>query len=219
MKKLVLTISLLAGATCAYSQGQLNWSDYVTGFSMSIYSPNPASPSVEQNLGNTPGDIPAGTATYGGTLLAGTGYSVGLYLDTTQTAVQSDVLNGTPIATDTFAAGQGGWDFSGSLVATDPTLPSGTAVYVELAAWANTGTAGAANSYAAALADGYATGLSSVSSSTTSLGGGGSPPAVPGSLVGIGLTDFSLATTPEPSTIALGVIGASAFLMRLRRKQ
>jgi len=27
------------------------------------------------------------------------------------------------------------------------------------------------------------------------------------------------AVTPEPSTIALGVIGASAFLMRLRRKQ
>jgi len=27
------------------------------------------------------------------------------------------------------------------------------------------------------------------------------------------------AATPEPSTIALGVVGASAFLMRLRRKQ
>jgi hypothetical protein len=35
----------------------------------------------------------------------------------------------------------------------------------------------------------------------------------------LGLTSFSLATTvPEPSTIALGIVGASAFLMRLRRK-
>jgi hypothetical protein len=32
------------------------------------------------------------------------------------------------------------------------------------------------------------------------------------------MTSFSLAVTPEPSTIALGVIGASAFLLRLRRK-
>jgi len=91
-------------------------------------------------------------------------------------------------------------------------------IYAELAAWANTGALGAANSYAAALADGYAAGLSSVSTGKTTLGGFASPPMVPGTLSGIGLTDFSLATTPEPSTIALGVIGASAFLMRLRRK-
>ena len=83
-------------------------------------------------MGNTSIDIPAGTATYGGAPLTGTGYDVGLYMDTTQTAVQRDVKSGTHIATDTFGASifPGVWDVSGWLVATDPTLTVGTAVYM-----------------------------------------------------------------------------------------
>jgi hypothetical protein len=223
MKKLAITISLLAGATAGYTQGVLNWSDYdgalngLPAYSITIWSA-PAT-GAEQNLGNTSIDLPAGNATYSGTPLSGTGFSIGLYVASTASGVQNAVTSGTPVTTDSFAAGSGGWDFSGSLDATVPGLPSGSAVFVELAAWANSGTAGAATSYAQAIADHYAAGDSFTSSGTTTLGGAGSPPATPGTLAGIGLTDFSLGTTPEPSTIALGVIGASAFLMRLRRKQ
>jgi hypothetical protein len=224
MKKLAITISLLAGATAGYTQGVLNWSDYdgalngLPAYSITIWSAPPSG--TEQNLGNTSADLPAGNATYAGTPLSGTGFSIGLYVSGTAAGAANAVSSGTPVATDSFAAGSGGWDFSGSLNATVPGLPSGSAVFVELAAWANNGAAGAANSYAAAITDGYAAGSSFTSTGTTSLGGAGSPPATPGTLAGIGLTDFSLGTvTPEPSTIALGVIGASAFLMRLRRKQ
>jgi hypothetical protein len=218
MKKLVITISLLAGATAGYSQGVLNWSDYVTAagglpaFSITVFNAPPGG-GPEQNLGNTSIDSPAGNASYSGAPLSGTGFTIGLYVATTANGVQNAVTSGTPIATDNFSAGSGGWNF-GTLDATVPTLGSGTAVFVELAAWA-----GSSASYAAAIASGAPAGYSSTSSGTTVLGGGGSPPATPGTLAGIGITDFSLGSTPEPSTIALGVMGASAFLMRLRRKQ
>jgi hypothetical protein len=48
---------------------------------------------------------------------------------------------------------------------------------------------------------------------TITLGGGGSPPAVPANLVG--LTQFSM--VPEPSTMALGLLGAAALLYRRRK--
>jgi len=217
MKKLAITISLLAGATVGYTQGVLNWSDYapasggLPAFSISIFSGGTGGP------GNTSSDLPAGNATYTGTP-AGAGLEVGLYLDISAAAVQNDVSSGTPIATDTFTTPNsfpGRWDVSGGFNATDPTLASGTAVFVELAAWS---TSSGATSYAQAISQGVAAGTSGPSSGTTVLGGGGAPPATPGTLAGIGLTDFAT-TIPEPSTIALGVIGASTFLMRLRRKQ
>ena len=46
----------------------------------------------------------------------------------------------------------------------------------------------------------------------STLGGGASPPA---NLVGI--TGFSVTAVPEPSTIALGVLGAAALLFRRRK--
>jgi hypothetical protein len=48
---------------------------------------------------------------------------------------------------------------------------------------------------------------------TITLGGGGSPPAVPANLVG--LQGFNL--VPEPSTMALGLLGAAALLYRRRK--
>jgi hypothetical protein len=228
MKKLVITIGLLAGATAAYSQGVINWSDYITpanglpGFSITIWSPQYAGAAPVNNLGNTAIDSPAGTAAVGaggytGTPLSGTGYEIGLYVGTSPSAVSAAIASGSPVATDSFAAGSGGWDFNGSLPATVSGLPSGTAVYAALAAWSTA--IGSPTSYASAVTDGDLFGASTVSTGTSTLGGAGSPPAVPGTLAGLGITDFTVGSVPEPSTIALGVIGASAFLMRLRRKQ
>jgi hypothetical protein len=50
---------------------------------------------------------------------------------------------------------------------------------------------------------------------TITLGGGGSPPAVPANLVG--LTTFNMTAIPEPSTMALGLLGAAALLYRRRK--
>jgi len=225
MKKLVITIGLLAGATAGYSQGVINWSDYVTlpapGFSITVWGPQSAGAAPVNNLGNTSSDTPKGTAKVGaggytGTPLSGTGNEIGLYVDTSAAAVANDVKTGVPVATDSFAAGSGGWDFSGTLNATVPGILSGTAVFVELAAWSLTKPA---VSYASAVLAGDLAGTSVVATGTTTLGGGGSPPATPGDLAGTGITDFTIGGVPEPSTIALGIAGASAFLMRLRRKQ
>jgi len=228
MKKLAITIGLLAGATAGYSQGVINWSDYapafggLPAFSITIWSPQSPGAAPVNTLGNTavddpPGPAAIGTGGYTGTPLSGAGYEIGLYVSTTSNGVATAVASGSPIATMSFAAGSGGWDFSGSLDATVPGVASGTGVWVELAAW-STATGNPAT-YAAALAAGDLHGTSLTSSGTTALGGGGSPPATPGTLAGIGLTDFTVGSVPEPSTIALGVIGASTFLMRLRRKQ
>jgi hypothetical protein len=221
MKKLAITLGLLAGATAAYAQGEINWSDYVaTQWSITVFGPGTGASALPSNTaGNTSIDIPPGNATYSGAPLSGSGYTIGLYVDTSVAALQADVLTGTPIATSAFATGSlaGTWDTTGSLVAVSSKYPSGTAVYSELAAWSDA--TGNPTSYAAALVAGDAAGTSLPSSTTTVLGGGGTPPATPGNLGGSGITDFSIGTaTPEPSTIALGVMGASAFLMRLRRK-
>ena len=212
-----MTISLLAGATVGYSQGVVNWSDYapasggLTAFSIEVFAPGSGGP------GNTAADLPPGSATYTGAPV-GAGYEIGLYDATTSGGLASALL-GLPLATDTFTTANsfpGRWDVSGGLNAADPSNPSGTAVFIELAAWS---TADGASSYAQALSEGVAAGVSGASSGTTVLGGGGTPPATAGTLAGIGLQSFSVGSVPEPSTIALGVIGASTYLLRLRRKQ
>jgi len=92
-----------------------------------------------------------------------------------------------------------------------PNTPSGLAT-VALYAWYNGGT-GLTLAQAQAANDPWG---ASPTDNLGSLGGVGGPPAATtGDL--IGLESFSLVTTPEPSTIALGVIGASAFLFRRRK--
>jgi hypothetical protein len=221
MKKSLLTISLLAGATAGYAQGTINWADYIApsktgvGFSISVFGPAAPGDAPTSGLGNTANDTPAGTTTYAGAPLSGTAYEVGLYVGSTPAAAAAAVLSGSPIATTTFltGSGAGNWEFAKALDATDPAGPS--TVYVDIAAWS---TGGGASSYAAAFSTpGDLFGSSGPSTSPVAEVGG-SPPPTPNNLQGLGLGDFTIGSVPEPSTIALGVMGASAFLMRLRRK-
>lgn len=143
-------------------------------------------------------------------------FEAGLYVGSTPSAVTTAILSGSPVATSAMQAG-GGWDYSGTETATVPFAP-GANVYVAIAAWSTT--TGNPTSYATALAAGDNVGYSIVSTSTLEVGGTPSvgTPIIPSTLTGSGITDFTVGPVPEPSTIALGVMGASAFLMRLRRK-
>jgi hypothetical protein len=87
---------------------------------------------------------------------------------------------------------------------------------MQILAWYSGGN----NTYAS---DSAGTGLpfgSSAIAEIPALGGTGSPKATPGTMNSAGITSFSLMenpAVPEPSTIALGVIGASTLLFRRRK--
>jgi hypothetical protein len=237
MKKTLMVVSMLAGAAGAFAQGSLNWQDGQTGYDISILSPNSTTMPVAEETGNTQFDLPAGSTTYIGGWIGNTGaspgagvgttpasgylginyqnpagFTMGLYVDTTKAALTADIMSGNPAATTTLLGGAN----AGLYAQGTPTYVSGlapaTAVWVGLAAWYS---GGGATSYASAIA-GHTVEAYVESTTTVALGGGSSAPA---SVVGLGLTSFSLGSVvPEPSTIALGVIGASTFLMRIRRK-
>jgi len=252
MKKSLTLISLLAGAVSVYSQGQVNTSDYnAPGFNIHIWSPNPATPTVEETGNgpatiagnaayNTSPDAPAGVAAYAGTLVGGSGsgvtgaagYANGDNFDVELYAAAGAV---TTFSTSTFTAvqalgplGDGGlpanWAglYQGGGILTlngangTITVPIGGLVTFAVAAWYNNN--GTVTSYTPGSG---ITGISTLGT-TTAEGNNITPPFLPGAAGSgnPGISSFSLTqSVPEPSTIALGLVGASAFLMRLRRKQ
>jgi len=229
----------MAGAVGAYAQGQLIWNDGQNNYDIAILSPNPATPTVEET-GNTSFDSPSGNTQYGGGWIGGTStaqgggvqgtpsagpggfnyqnaanFEVGVYMASTKSALTTDILTGSPLATSPIqGGGNAGLYSTAALTVTDPNDAS--SAWVGIAAWYTGGAAGI-NSLATAFGAGDPTGYVESSSAVTI----GAAPSPAGNLQGgDGLTTFSLTTSvPEPSTIALGVIGASTLLMRLRRKQ
>jgi hypothetical protein len=124
--KAIVAASLLAGAASAWAQGLLNWCDYQIYygslgnyyFSISIISPSPTNPTVEQT-GNIIANYPPGLTDYSGGLIGGNvpppgegvgdtpangpgGYNyqlngnfeVGLYVATDPSALTADILGG-----------------------------------------------------------------------------------------------------------------------------
>lgn len=92
---------------------------------------------------------------------------------------------------------------------TIPGIAAGTPADVQIRAWATSGGA----TYEAAVASGALYGFSPILS-LGATGGAGEPPGLPVNL--IGLQSFNL-VVPEPSTIALGLLGAAALLLRRRK--
>jgi len=241
MKKTLVVVSILAGAVGVYAQGSLNWQDSQAGYLIEILSPSTATPTVEET-GQTSYDLPAGNTSYSGGYIGGGstggasgngpgvggtptsgylginyqnagGFEAGLYISPTLNGLTTAITGGTPVATTSLLGGGNDGLYNTAAPTYVSGLAPGTTEFVGIAAWYS---GGGATSYASAVTDGTVEGYVE-STSSLALGGGSSAPA---SLSGLGLTSFSLAgATPEPSTIALGVIGASAFLMRLRRKQ
>jgi hypothetical protein len=138
----------------------------------------------------------------GTTKLAGTSFWVQLYGGPEGTPAESLVAVGSPINFRTGAAA--GYFTGGTVAVTGVALNANAAVQVR--AW----NAPFATYEIAMVSGGGKWGWSNLL--TVSTGGGGEPPKVPGDL--IGLQSFTL--IPEPSTIALALLGAAALLLRRR---
>jgi hypothetical protein len=100
--------------------------------------------------------------------------------------------------------------YNGGARTTGDATAAGGAAWFEVRAWSM-----AFADYAAALAGSGLAGNSGAFMVTT--GGGGTPPAPAANLVGNGLQGFSV-VVPEPSVVALGLLGAGALLLLRRRK-
>jgi PEP-CTERM motif len=137
-----------------------------------------------------------------GTTRLGAGFLAQLYAG-------PDASSLAPVGTPTgFLAAAPGY-FQGGVV-TIATVAPGTVGTFRVHAWDSVG--GTVNSFAAAQAAGAKYGSGNIF--TVATGGAGTPPGAPSTLVG--QTSFNL--VPEPSTIALGVLGAAGLLMIRRRK-
>jgi hypothetical protein len=225
-KKTLIAGAIMTVALGANAQGIVNFVDGVIGFTMHIYGPQESYFPVQ---GTGPNDDPPGTTMYdAGSALGGSSTGSGLGNGNNITVE----LYAAPGLGDALSSLVGVGQYTGHLatkpggvgefvpngiLGPDPGIPgtSGGTATVVLVAWFNGG--GAYSSLTAAEAAGQDFGFSAPVS-LTALGDLGSPPNIPPP---IGITSFSLGgepepITPEPSTIALGVMGASAFLFRRR---
>ncbi len=228
-KSLTGMVALLAGAFVAHSQGTVSFGNYLTSSYVYVSLKSGSTTTAIGGATGGPGPTPAAdvgngnewtVALYGA---AGTG-------DAASTLLPLDQENGSPV-TATLAGGAGAATpdtVAGTWSSTEYGVVPGTtgngSATVQVYAWYNDG--GTITSYSAAKTAGVPTGFSATANVSGSLGGpnpSGGAPLFPAALPGAALGNFSLSggsvvTTPEPSTIALGVMGASAFLLRLRRK-
>jgi len=231
MKKTLTIVTLLAGAVSGYSQGQINFYDYGTGLKQQIFNVQLTAPvngtqvsetyngdTIMEYQGSTAAtaETPKGTTVYNGAGLSGASFDAQMLASTVPNDTLADLTaQGTIIHffTQSAAAGYA----SGTVT---ETFASGTTATIAIAAWAvNSGGAlGAATTFAQAVADtatgdaGYAWGVSTLANDTMATGSE-TLPTMPTTIEGFSLGQ----AVPEPSTIALGVIGASTLLFRRRK--
>lgn len=212
-KTLTGAIALLAGAFVAHSQGTVSFANYGSGSGSYVYV---TLKSTGASLGGT------GTATTGtpaSDVGNGSDWTVALYgaAGSGATSVaQLDTAGGTPVVGTLETGGldstAGTW--LSTLVAVVPgTTGNGSAATVQVYAWYNDG--GTITSYGAATTRG----TSALADVTTGGPNTTGPASTAAYLPAAGLGNFTVSGVPEPSTVALGVMGASAFLLRLRRKK
>jgi len=110
-----------------------------------------------------------------------------------------------PNSTTTFLGNSGAQaQFLTGITVTVPSVAPGANGTFQVRAWSG------GSSYETALVSKGAS-----ATFTTATGGAGVPPSLPTDLVG--LTSFNVLPVPEPSTIAFGVIGGLALLLRRRK--
>jgi hypothetical protein len=218
MKKILLFSLSLVVAVGAFAQGTINFNNAAgAGLVARIYDVSPEAPTT-QIRGNAANGVPAGTTVYTGAPLQGTGYVAELWGIVGGGAAESSLER---LASSTFRTGTGAGVLFGNLsvmVPNTPAFANGGAAggYIgtfQLRAW-NAGLAGPAATWASVMNSPIPHGTS-VLVTSGQLGGTGNPPVTTPNLVG--LTSFNL-TVPEPSAIALGVLGLGTLMFLRRRK-
>jgi len=220
-KTLVITASLMV-AVGAFAQGTINFQNYVAGSLQALIYDTETIPTVSKS-GNTATGVPAGSQTYSGALLSGTGFTIQLWgivgggqsegslqlLPGASTSFRTGggagrlafaLLPGGTSSTPVPGASQGGAAFSGTF---------------QIRVWANTDGDGNVSDWAEVLSNPLIRRGTSAVLTEGPLGGTGSPPAATPDLTG--LTSFNLFIVPEPSLIALGALGLGALLLRRRK--
>jgi len=214
MKKALVIALMAACAQGAFAQGTVNFVNNVTGvFKSLIYDVNPAAKDVQQK-GQSASDLPTGSTVYGGSTLAGTGYTVQLWWFDGNTTDASQLSLATA-GTSTFRTGGAAGIWTG----TTAVLPgqvggAGTHVTAEVRVWDNQG--GTVLDWATAQqrkAGGLKLGTSGLFGIDNIGGGTATTPNM------VGLQSFSLIQVPEPSTIALGIAGGLGLLFMRRRNK
>jgi len=230
MKKILLTSALLSLAGVAFPQGSITFDNRTADNNAPIYNFNPNNP-TEQLKGNTATGVPMGTSIYAGALLNGPGFTATLWaIESSQATGVADMgqNNLSLIGTTTFSTRNTISSFQGRVApsAANPQVPGVTTTALrgtfQLRVWNNQG--GTITDWQHALlafsAGQTAIGLSDLFTVGSSLGdlvppGGGTPTQPPNLL---GLRSFELFNVPEPSVIALGVLGAGCLFLLRRRK-
>jgi len=192
MKKLLLLAALFGTAGSLFAQG-------------TVIFANTASATYRITTNNA-----AGTAS--GLMSGANGYRVGLYAGPSGTAAGSLVLVG--LATNAPQAALAGYFNGGNPFTLPAGYPAATAIAFQIRAW----TFGGGLDFATASTDpANAVGSSALGFATP---GGGT--VLPAALFGSGagqVGGFEIApTVPEPSSIALGLLGLGAIALFRRRK-
>jgi hypothetical protein len=211
MKTLFLILGL-AFAAAASGQGTFVYYNRVTGLVVApVYGPEPSDSSLSKQ-GNTASGFPAGSQTYGGALLEGTGYSAGIWAGAA--GATREQLQFVPDSLRGFRTGAAAGFIDYVPVGLDlaiPSVPSGSLAAIQLRAWDNQG--GTLTSWQEALSANALVGWAPII--TLQLGGLYPPPNL------IDLESFnlhlSLTNVPEPSTYALAGVGAIMFWLTRRR--
>jgi hypothetical protein len=214
-------LALLAGAYVVHAQGYVSFANYAVANTY-LYVGFKVSTTTHLLGGSNVGPAPT-MGNYAAEIQNGNDWSVELYGAAGAGLPSSELV---PLGSSaTFANGvndkvAGTWASSAAIYIPGTSTASPVAT-VQLYAWYNDG--GAITSIAQAFADGVPVGESSLANVTVTF-----LPYQPAELPFAALAyddgfdgfDFftSPTLTPEPSTIWLGVLGATALVMRLRRK-
>ena len=214
--KILFTLSVvLASAACVFAQGTLNYNIRIVGTVQgAVYAPEPGNVGLSKS-GNTTAHVPAGTQTYGGALLTGSGFSAQLFFANgtgqPEGALQALAGSVTTFRTSAALAGTIAPSFQ-SL----PGVPVGGSATLQLRVWNNLG--GTLTSWAQAeplWGFGTIVAGKSLVFDITGLTDNTSP--APAEMTGF--RSFNVySTVPEPSTFVLAGLGAAGLLIFRRRK-
>jgi hypothetical protein len=217
--KTTLALAALLFGSAAFSdllaQGQFLWGNNLSGVRSAIYGvPAAGTTPIDQvRRGNTAGGTPAGNQTYTGPLLAGSGYTLAIYLGLSASEVMANNTPPSVLGTNPFRTGAAAGYVTGLTTGADG-IPGGTVnVNYQFRAWDNRN--GTVTSWAQVMAAGgtVAAGTSDIYVFGAALASGaGTPPLTDG------VRSFQLTQmVPEPSLIALGALGLGALLLRRRK--